>query len=161
MAKILIAESNETMRSLLKALIESHPDWQVCGEAVDGLETVAKAAELKPDLILLDLSMPLLDGFRVAREVSTQWPEMPILLYTHHDLPELALEARKYGIREVIGKHESAEKLLSTIEAHLSAKDQISEVLNDLGRSARPKSAKQGSRATADSEDDKFPPEVN
>jgi len=62
--RILIADDHSAVRSVLRALIESHADWQVCGEAVNGFEAVVKTEELKPDLLVLDMAMPIMDGIR-------------------------------------------------------------------------------------------------
>lgn len=137
MARILIAESNETMRRLLKALIESHSGWHICGEAVNGHDAVAKATALKPDLIILDLAMEGLNGFNAARQISAASPAMPIVLHTLHDFAELTAEAKKYGIRQVVSKHESGDVLIRAIETHLEDKPQgVAAMLDELALTA-------------------------
>jgi DNA-binding NarL/FixJ family response regulator len=127
--RILIADDHAAMRGVLRALIESHVDWQVCGEAGDGFEAVAKAEELKPDLVILDLAMPIMDGVRAAREISNAAPDMPILMHTMYGSSIVELEAKKAGVSMVVNKGENGGKLLTVIEDLLTAKqrDPVSE----------------------------------
>jgi len=117
--RILIADDQEMVRKMLRALLETHADWQVCAEAANGHEAVQKAAELKPDAIILDLAMPEMDGLHAAREILSNSPSVPILLHTNHAFSSLALEAKKNGIREVINKSVSEQELISAVEALL------------------------------------------
>jgi len=105
---------------MLRRLLETQAGWQVCAEAANGLEAVQKAAELKPDVIILDLAMPEMDGLHAAREILSTTPAVPILLHTNHAFSSLALEAKKNGIREVINKSISEQELVSAVEALLN-----------------------------------------
>jgi len=113
------------VRKMLRALLETHADWQVCAEAANGLEAVEKAAELKPDAIILDLAMPEMDGLHAAREILSNSPTLPILLHTNHAFSTLALEAKKNGIREVINKSVSEQELISAVEALLNERGAV------------------------------------
>jgi DNA-binding NarL/FixJ family response regulator len=119
--RILIADDHSAVRSVLRALIESHADWQVCGEAVNGFEAVVKTEELKPDLLVLDMAMPIMDGIRAAREISKASATLPILMHTMHSSPTLDLEAQKAGVSQVVNKCESGDKLIMVIENLLNA----------------------------------------
>jgi DNA-binding NarL/FixJ family response regulator len=119
--RILIADDHSAVRSVLRALIESHADWQVCGEAANGLEAVAKTEELKPDLLVLDMAMPIMDGIRAAREISKGSAALPILMHTMHSSRTLDLEAQKAGVSQVVNKGESGDKLITAIENLLNA----------------------------------------
>jgi len=110
---------------MLRALLETHADWQVCAEAANGLEAVEKAAELKPDAIILDLAMPEMDGLHAAREILSNSPTLPILLHTNHAFSTLALEAKKNGIREVINKSVSERELIRAVEALLNERGAV------------------------------------
>ena len=110
---------------MLRALLETHADWQVCAEAANGLEAVQKAAELKPDAIILDLAMPVMDGLHAAREILSKSPAVPILLHTNHAFSTLALEAKKNGIREVINKSASERELIRAVEALLNERGAV------------------------------------
>ncbi len=113
------------VRKMLRALLETHADWQVCAEAANGLEAVQKAAELKPDAIILDLAMPEMDGLHAAREILSNSPTLPILLHTNHAFSTLALEAKKNGIREVINKSASERELIRAVEALLNERGAV------------------------------------
>jgi DNA-binding NarL/FixJ family response regulator len=113
--RVLIAEDQEFTRKTLKALIESHPGWQICGEAENGHQAIQKASELQPDLIVLDLSMPLMDGLAAARAIAETMPAVPILIYTLYVTPELAVEAKKAGVRLIVDKAGTREKLLNAM----------------------------------------------
>jgi DNA-binding NarL/FixJ family response regulator len=118
-SRILITDDHPAIRQMLRLLVEAQKGWEVCGEAQNGQEAVAKAAELKPDLIIMDLAMPVMDGMRASREISATMPGVSILMHTQHSSPELALEARKVGIRRVVGKGEGGDKLRGAIGALL------------------------------------------
>jgi DNA-binding NarL/FixJ family response regulator len=124
MTRILIADGNDVVRKLLKLLIESRASWTVCGEAIDGEEALRKSRELKPDLIVLDLAMSGLNGLLAAREISKVLPSVPILLHTVNNIPAVVTEAKKFGIRRVIGKGGDGDVLLTAIQEELAAKPQ-------------------------------------
>jgi len=124
MTQILIADGSEIVRKLLKLLIGSHPGWSVCAEAVDGEEAVRKSPELKPDVVILDLAMGGMNGLFAAREISQILPSVPILLHTVNNIPAVVAEAKKYGIRRVIGKGQDGTFLIEAIEEELDARPQ-------------------------------------
>jgi DNA-binding NarL/FixJ family response regulator len=124
-ARVLIADDHEFTRKTLKTLIEAHPGWQICGEAENGHQAIRKAGELQPDLIVLDLSMPLMGGLEAARAISDAAPTVPILIYTLHVSPELAVEARKVGVRQIVDKAGTGGKLLTAMTFHLSAPPRV------------------------------------
>ena len=102
--KVLIADDSEPMRKLHRDMAAQSGRWRLCGEAVNGLQAVHLARALRPDLIVLDLAMPVMDGLRAAPEILKDLPRVPIILYTLHEMLNLELEARKAGIREVVVK---------------------------------------------------------
>jgi DNA-binding NarL/FixJ family response regulator len=120
-SRIFIADDHPTIRKVLRALIEGHAGWEVCGEAENGFEALSKVAELKPDLVIMDLAMPVMDGIRAAREISATMPGMPILMHTMHGSPAVNLEAKKAGVTVVVSKGESGENLIRAIEQSLKA----------------------------------------
>jgi len=121
MARILIAEDRESMRKALRALFRTRQHWEVCGEAQDGGDAVKKAAQLHPDLIVMDFRMHDLDGLKAANEIFRSSPSVPIVMYTMYKNEELEAMAKLVGIRRVIGKEEGALSLLRAIEAELPA----------------------------------------
>jgi DNA-binding NarL/FixJ family response regulator len=82
---ILIADDHETTRSLIRSFLESKEGFEVCGEAVDGVDVIEKAIELKPDLIILDLAMPRMNGAAAASVLKRTMPNVPIILFTMYD----------------------------------------------------------------------------
>lgn len=119
-ARILIADDHESTRKTLKALVETCATWRVCGEAENGEQAVQQASELLPDLIVLDLSMPVMDGLTAARAISRALPSVPILIYTLYVSPELATAAKKAGVRQVVDKAGTRGKLLTTMTTLLA-----------------------------------------
>lgn len=103
--KILIAESDEFYQSRLTELIQSHGHWEVCGRAENGRKAFLKAIELKPDIIILDSAMPVMDGLDAAREIGRVLPFTPIvLLHALPTSPSMELEAKNAGISKVVSK---------------------------------------------------------
>jgi DNA-binding NarL/FixJ family response regulator len=120
--RILIADDRELMRTALKAIFALRPDWHVCGEASDGAEAVAKAAQLQPDIIILDFKMPLGDGIRAASEILLAMPSIPIVMYTLYKTDELESAAKLVGVRAVVAKEDGVRSLLTAVDAELAAK---------------------------------------
>lgn len=120
MARILIADDRESMRTALKALFVMRPKWEVCGEATDGNEAVEKAAELKPDLIVMDFRMHFTDGLKAATEINKSLPSLPIVMYTLYKSDDLEAAAKRVGVRQLIGKEDGALTLLRAMDAELA-----------------------------------------
>jgi DNA-binding NarL/FixJ family response regulator len=115
--RTLIADDSPTVRAGLKLLLQYHADWIVCGEAEDGQDAVKKAAELKPDVILLDISMPAMDGLSAAEIIRRDAPESEILIVTHFESLDLARYAAQTGVRAYIAKSRIGSDLEKAIEA--------------------------------------------
>lgn len=100
-------------------MLESEPDWEVCGEAVSGREAVVKAAELEPDLVILDFAMPRLNGLKAASEINELLPGVPIVMYTMYGAG-VGEEATKHGVSRLVDKSKlgslvtAVEELLGT-----------------------------------------------
>ena len=95
--RILIADDSKMIRRSLRSFLEANPNWQVCDEAIDGREAVQKTKQLIPDLIILDLAMPVMNGLHAARKISQLLPSVPIVLYSMYATPQVELEAKKVG----------------------------------------------------------------
>jgi DNA-binding NarL/FixJ family response regulator len=118
--RILIADDYLPMRSHLKKILETHSNrWKVCAEAANGAEAVQKAIACKPDLIILDFQMPVMNGLSASVRISKALPQVPMLLCTVHESNYLDWEARKAGVRGVISKSDP-EALLSAVSALLA-----------------------------------------
>jgi len=130
--RILIADDDAAIRRLLRRLIENHSDWSVCGDAHDGQDAVGKAAELKPDVVVLDLAMPQMNGFEAARVISRTYPKLPILLLTVQQLSkELAREAQHAGFKGAVSKNTGSE-VVRAIESLLSNHSFFQPVYGDV-----------------------------
>jgi len=117
--RILIADDDISIRRLLQRLIESHHDWTVCGDAKDGNEAVRKAGQLSPDVVVLDLAMPEINGLQAAREISRSSPELPMLLLTVQQVSnELNNEAAHAGFKGAVSKSTGSE-VIKAIEVLL------------------------------------------
>lgn len=104
--RILIAEDNPAVRNVLRTLLEDAGTWEIL-EVENGQQAIAKAQELKPNLIVLDLVMPVMDGLSAARQLSKLLPDTPLLMYTMHWSPQVEVEAQKVGVRSVVPKSDS------------------------------------------------------
>jgi DNA-binding NarL/FixJ family response regulator len=124
--KILVADDSEVVRRLLKTALSGERGWSLCGEACDGQQAVRLARELKPDLIIMDLAMPLLDGLHASAEILKFAAALPIVLYTLHNTPQIALEAKKAGIKAVVSKTGDIKVLVETIERMASEMAEVS-----------------------------------
>ena len=116
---VLIVDDNEMVRRGLRCLFESEPAFNVCGEAVDGRDAIEKARQLKPDLIVLDFSMPGMNGLESARILSNMKPSAMILLFTMHRNAVADGDARAAGINAVVSKSEGVGTLISQAQALL------------------------------------------
>jgi DNA-binding NarL/FixJ family response regulator len=102
--RILVVDDSDIVRRSLRHLLEAQDQWRVCAEATNGREAVAKVEQSHPDVILLDLQMPGMNGLEAAREIRRRSPAIPILMVTMHACPQLTDEARKIGIRGTCAK---------------------------------------------------------
>lgn len=119
--RILIADDNASVRAAMRQVLEgAEHNWEVV-EAEDGYEAVAKAQELKPDLIIVDLVMPVMDGLTAAREIVKLLPDIPILMHTLYLSESVGQEAGKIGVRKTVAKSDSRE-LISAVEELLHSK---------------------------------------
>jgi DNA-binding NarL/FixJ family response regulator len=118
---ILIVDDSPVIRHSLRVVLERGAEWEVCGEAENGREGVEKAVQLCPDLILLDLSMPVMNGFQAARELRRLLPRIPILMFTNFDSPYIEKEALASGVKAVKSKSDGIESLCGSIQALFGA----------------------------------------
>ena len=115
--RILIADDHEVVRRGVGSILESRESLEVCGEAANGQEAVEKAAALSPDLVVLDVTMPVQDGFATAKEIRKILPNVPILMLSMHAGREMVRASRSAGAQGFITKTDVASVLLTAIDA--------------------------------------------
>ncbi|MGB2634536.1 MAG: response regulator transcription factor, partial [Candidatus Acidiferrum sp.] len=115
--RILIADDHSVVRAGLRALLESRHGWEVVAEASDGREAVDKATKLKPDVAVLDIGMPLLNGVEATRRIRTASPSTEILILTMHESDDLVHQVVQAGARGYILKDEADRVLLAAVDA--------------------------------------------
>jgi DNA-binding NarL/FixJ family response regulator len=116
--RILIADDSAPVRRSIRHLLEGNPDWEICGEACNGQDAIDKAIELTPDIIVLDLAMPVMDGLQAARRIAVMAPKVPTVMFTNYSSEELKSQAFGAGVHMVLPKFEGA-ALIETIESLL------------------------------------------
>lgn len=129
--RILVADDFGPWRSCVRLILKRRRDLQVVGEASNGLEVIQKAEELKPDLILLDISMPDLNGIEAARKIRTVAPKSVILFLSQERSIDIARGAMNVGAQGYVIKTNAESELLLAIEAVLQGKQFISSRLED------------------------------
>jgi DNA-binding NarL/FixJ family response regulator len=117
MISTLIADDHDLMRQGIRSLLESHPNIEVCAEAKDGFEAVERAVENRPDVVVLDVSMPRMNGLEAAREIRKRLPETQILIFTVHDTDEMVREILDAGAHGYILKSDASSQLAAAVEA--------------------------------------------
>jgi DNA-binding NarL/FixJ family response regulator len=115
--RILIADDHEVARNGIRCVLESHAGWEVCGEATDGREAVELVGRLKPDVLLLDIGMPNLNGLDATRQILAMMPEARILILTVHDSEQVVREVLAAGARGFLLKSDAGRDLLAAVEA--------------------------------------------
>ena len=112
---ILIADDHEVVRRGIRSLLEARPEWTICGEAATGQETIDKATKLRPDLVLLDLTMPELDGLSAIPQILRAGPTTKILVLTMHDSGEMAARVLAAGASGLVLKSDAGRDLVRAV----------------------------------------------
>jgi DNA-binding NarL/FixJ family response regulator len=147
MVRILIADDHEVVRSGLRQILEAQPNWQVVAEAGDGKVAVAKAIETKPDVCVLDYSLPLMNGLEVTRQIRLRMLQSEVLIFTMHDSETLVHDLLQAGARGYLLKSDAKAHLIDAISSLASHRPfftaKVSEALVDayLARSTKQASA--------------------
>ncbi|HTW32887.1 MAG TPA: response regulator transcription factor [Candidatus Sulfotelmatobacter sp.] len=130
--RILLADDHEIVRRGLCALLQRHEGWEVCGEASDGREAVEKARQLKPDVVIVDVGMPNLNGLDATRRLLQQDPGAKVIVLTVTDADQVIREALDAGARGFVLKSDAARDLVSAIEALQSQRMFFTPRVNEL-----------------------------
>jgi len=146
---ILIADDHPVVRVGVRALLETN-GWKIAAEAGDGREAVERARKLRPDLAILDISMPLLNGLESARKIAKQSPKTRVLILTMHDSQEMVMKILDSGAHGLVRKSEAEKELVAAVRAVLNDKLFFPSVASPALRGARrSKSVAGQSRLTA------------
>jgi DNA-binding NarL/FixJ family response regulator len=120
-SRLLLVDDSAVVRRSLRTYIEAQTDWEICGEAENGKRAVEMAQTLSPDVIVLDLTMPVMNGLDAARQIRKHSRSVYIVLFTMHASAQLAAEAQKVGVNEVLSKSAGASRLVSAVRSSLDA----------------------------------------
>src|SRR5579859_5786765 len=115
--RIIIVDDHPVVRHGLKAILGGHPGWEIVAEADDGYDAMALVEQLSPDLVVLDVSMPRINGLEACRLIRERSPKCEILIVTQHDSPQMMREALGSGARGYVVKSNAARDLLAAVEA--------------------------------------------
>ena len=122
MTRILIADDHEVVRSGLRAILESHEGWEVVAEAENGKDAVTKALGSKPDVAIVDYSLPVINGIEATRQIRTRLPNTEILIFTMHDSDVLVGELLEAGARAYLLKSDAKQYLVAAVESLVNHK---------------------------------------
>jgi|SRR6202521_377010 DNA-binding NarL/FixJ family response regulator len=122
--RVLLVDDNSVVRSLVRQLFELQPDFEISGEAENGRDAIEKAEKLKPDLIILDLVMPVMTGLDAAPLLRQLLPDTLIILFTQQEGPEVERLSRTAGIDAVVSKSQAASELVLKAQALLASTEQ-------------------------------------
>jgi DNA-binding NarL/FixJ family response regulator len=114
--RVLIVDDHEALRAGVRTVLESH-GIEICGEAANGREALSKCIQLRPDIVILDITMPVLDGFSAAREITKHLPHVGILLLSMHESASMVNVAKSSGARGYVAKSEGIGRLLKAVDA--------------------------------------------
>ena len=114
--RILIVDDEKTVRSAVQKLLGTRAEWTVVGEATDGADAVGKARELEPDVVIMDVTMPQMNGLEATPEIKKALPAVEILIFTQHDSSQILREAEKAGASGCLLKSQ-ANWLIAAVEA--------------------------------------------
>jgi DNA-binding NarL/FixJ family response regulator len=115
--RILIADDHEVVRSGLRAILEAHEGWEVVAEACDGKEAISKAIETKPDVAIIDYSLPMMNGVEATRQIRARVPAAEVLIFTMHDTDVLIGELLEAGARGYLLKSDAKQYLIAAVES--------------------------------------------
>ena len=121
--RILIADDQPTIRTIVRSTLENVPYFEVCGEAVDGAKAIEEAKKLKPEVVVLNITMPILNGFEAAREIKALLPETAIVILSSHADQRFVEAAKKIGVRSYVSKSKVGDALVKSIEAAVNGED--------------------------------------
>jgi DNA-binding NarL/FixJ family response regulator len=117
MTRILIADDHDVVRSGVRAILEGHEGWEVVGEARDGKEAIDQALSIRPDIVVLDYGLPLVNGVEATRQIKARVPRVEVLIFTMHDTDSLVRDVLEAGARGFLLKSDARQFLVSAVES--------------------------------------------
>jgi two-component system, NarL family, nitrate/nitrite response regulator NarL len=117
--RVLVADDHEVMRLGIRNLLEVQPGWSVCAEASNGQEAIDKTVQFHPDVIIMDISMPVMNGIDAANQITRTQPEIPVILFSLHLSDDLYPHFQTDGIRGAVAKGHAARDLVQAVETVL------------------------------------------
>lgn len=121
--RILIADDHPVIRKIVRSTLQAHPHFDVCGEAMNGAQAIEEAKKLRPDVVVLNITMPVLNGFEAAREIKTILPQSAIVILSSNADQRFIEEAKKIGVRAYVAKTKAGEALVKAVEAAVIGED--------------------------------------
>jgi|SRR5581483_7346882 DNA-binding NarL/FixJ family response regulator len=117
--RILIVDDHEVVRQGLRTILNARPQWEIVGEAENGREAIDLTRQLRPDVVILDITMPIMSGLEATQELEKSFPAARVLIFTMHDSKSLIKAVRKAGARGYVLKSRAARDLIHAVEALL------------------------------------------
>jgi DNA-binding NarL/FixJ family response regulator len=130
--RILLADDHEIVRRGLRSILGTRPDWEICGEAADGREAVDEAKRLLPDLVIMDIGMPVLNGLGATRQIIRELPGTEVLILTMHQSEQIVWEVLDAGARGFVLKSDAGSDLVAAAEALLEHKLSLTGKISEL-----------------------------
>jgi DNA-binding NarL/FixJ family response regulator len=121
--RVLVADDHPIIRKAVRSVLQAQPHFEVCGEAEDGAQAIQEAKKLTPDVIVLNINMPVLNGFEAAREIKTILPKSAIVILSQNADRQFVEDAKKVGIRAYVAKSKAGEALVKAVEAAVAGED--------------------------------------
>lgn len=121
--RVVVADDHPVVRSMVRSALQQHPHFEVCGEAQNGAEAIAEVKRIRPDVVVLNVTMPLVNGFEAAREIKKQVPETAIVILSSHADKHFVAEAKRLGVRAYVAKSKISEALIDAIQAAVKSLD--------------------------------------
>jgi DNA-binding NarL/FixJ family response regulator len=123
--RVLLADDNPTIRKMVRSTLQRETHIEICGEATNGAEAVEQAKQIMPDVTVLNITMPVLNGFDAAREIKKHVPQSAIVILSTHVDKFFLEEAKKIGVRAYVSKSKVGDALIAAIEAAVKSEDFI------------------------------------
>jgi DNA-binding NarL/FixJ family response regulator len=115
--RVVIADDHDIIRGMVRSTLQHHPNFEICGEAENGVEAVEAVKRLRPDVVVLNVTMPLMNGFQAARAIKKDVPETAIVILSSHADKHFVAEAQKIGVRAYVPKSKVGQALVEALEA--------------------------------------------